>query len=85
VFAGVVVTLLVVGIVAVNALLAQTAFHMREAEARDADLRRATVQLTEEAARLSSPAVVATWARRHGMVTPPAGSVHVLQVPGSGP
>ena len=84
VFAGVIVTVLVVGVVALNALLAQTAFHMREAEARVADLQRANVRLTDEAARLSSPVEVATWARRHGMVTPTAGSVHVLQVPGSG-
>ena len=84
VFAGAIVTVLVVGVVALNALLAQTAFHMREAEARVADLQRANVRLTDEAARLSSPVEVATWARRHGMVTPAAGSVHVLQVPGSG-
>lgn len=83
-FTGVVVTLLVVGVVALNALVAQTAFHMREAEGRLADLHRIGVQLTDDAARLSSPGVVAAWARHHDMVTPAAGEVHILRVPGSG-
>ena len=81
---GILVTVLVVGLVALNALLAQTAFHMNEAQEQLSDLRRANVELTEEAARLSSPVVVATWARRHRMVTPDVGEVHVLHVAGSG-
>jgi hypothetical protein len=83
-FAGVVVTVLVVGVVALNALVAQTAFHMRAAEDTLSDLRRTGVQLTDDAARLSSPVVVAAWARHHQMVTPAAGEVHILRVPGSG-
>ena len=81
---GVLITALVVGLVALNAVLAQTAFHMNAAQEHLSDLRRANVRLTEEAARLSSPEVVATWARRHRMVTPAVGEVHVLHVPGSG-
>ena len=83
-FGGLVLTALVVGVVTLNALLAQAAFQMQEAEARVADLRRTGVQLTEEAARLSSPVLVATWARRHGMTSPDPGEVHILRVPGSG-
>jgi hypothetical protein len=49
-----------------------------------ATLHRDRVTLTDEAARMSSPVVVATWARRHGMVTPAPGEVHILRVPGSG-
>jgi hypothetical protein len=83
-FGGFVITVLIVGVVALSALLAQAAFHMREAEARVTDLRRAGVHLTEEAARLSSPVVVAAWARRHRMVSPAPGEAHILRVPGSG-
>jgi hypothetical protein len=82
-FASVVVTVLVVGVVTLNALVAQTAFHMRAAEDTLSDLRRTGVQLTDEVARLSSPVVVAAWARHHRMVTPAAGEVHILRVPGS--
>lgn len=84
VFTGVVVSALIVGVVALNALLAQAAFGTRAAQARLDVLRSEQVRLIEEAARSSSPVVVATWARRHGMVTPGPGEVHVLRVPGTG-
>ena len=82
-FAGIVVTAVIVGVVALNALLAQTAFQMRTAQARLDDLRREQIGLTDEAARLSSPVLVARWARRHEMVTPAPGAVHILRVPGT--
>jgi hypothetical protein len=75
---------LIVGVVTLNALLAQAAFQMRTAQDRIATLHRDAETLTDEAARLSSPVVVATWARRHDMVTPAPGEVHILRVPGSG-
>jgi hypothetical protein len=84
VFTGVVVSALIVGVVALNALLAQAAFGTRAAQARLDVLRSEQVRLIDEAARSSSPVVVATWARRHGMVTPRPGEVHVLRVPGTG-
>ena len=77
-----VVTVLIV--VTLNALLAQTAFQMQAEQDRVETLQRDAVLLTEQAARLSSPVVVATWARRHDMVTPAPGEVHILRVPGSG-
>ena len=79
-----VVTVLIVGVVTLNALLAQTAFQMQAEQDRVETLQRDAVLLTEQAARLSSPGVVATWARRHDMVTPAPGEVHILRVPGSG-
>jgi hypothetical protein len=84
VFTGIVATVLIVGVVALNAFLAQAAFQMRSAEGRLTDLRRDQLRLTDEAARRSSPVMVAAWARQHDMVTPAAGDVHILRVPGSG-
>jgi hypothetical protein len=84
VFTGLVATVLIVGVVTLNALLAQAAFQMRSAQDRVETLQRDSVRLTDESARLSSPAVIATWARRHEMVTPAPGEVHILRVPGSG-
>jgi hypothetical protein len=84
-FTGIVVTVLIVGVVALNAFLAQAAFQMRSAEDRLGQLRRDQLHLTDEAAHLSSPVLVAAWARQHDMVTPAAGDVHIVRVPGSGP
>jgi hypothetical protein len=84
VFTGVIVTALIVGVVALNAFLAQAAFQIRSAEGRLQELRRDQLQLTDEAARQSSPVLVAAWARQHDMVTPAPGEVHILRVPGSG-
>jgi hypothetical protein len=84
VFTGVVVTALIVGVVALNAFLAQAAFQIRSEEGRLEGLRRDQLQLTDEAARQSSPVLVAAWARQHDMVTPAPGEVHILRVPGSG-
>lgn len=81
---GVVATVLIVGVVALNAFLAQAAFQMRSAEGRLEELRRDQLRLTDQAARLSSPVLVAAWARQHGMVTPASGEIHILRVPGSG-
>jgi hypothetical protein len=84
VLTGIIATVLIVGVVALNAFLAQAAFQMRSAEGRLADLRHDQLRLTDEAARRSSPVMVAAWARQHDMVTPAAGEVHILRVPGSG-
>jgi Tfp pilus assembly protein PilV len=80
----VVVTVLIVGVVTLNALLAQAAFQMQATQDRVQALQRETVQLTDEAARRSAPGAVATWARHHDMVTPAPGEVHILRVPGAG-
>ena len=74
-FMCLVVTVLIVGVVTLNALLAQTAFQMQAEQDRVATLQRDAVLPTEQAARLSSPVVVATWARRprHGDAGPRRG------------
>jgi hypothetical protein len=84
IFTGIVVTVLIVGVVALNAFLAQAAFQMRSADGRLDELRRDQLHLTDEAARLSSPVLVAAWARQHDMVTPAPGEIYILRVPGSG-
>jgi cell division protein FtsL len=83
IFACCVVGLMVVGLVGVNALLAQSSFRVHRLELlieRRSDRNR---ELTEQAARLSAPERIAEWARRHGMRLPRAGQLHVLRVAGS--
>ncbi len=82
-FAGFIVTVLIVGVVTLNAFLAQAAFQIRSTEVHLDQLGRDQLRLTDVAARLSSPVQVASWARRHQMVTPAAGEIHILRVPGS--
>jgi hypothetical protein len=84
VFSGAVIAVLVVGVVTLNALLAQTAFHLREEQSRLDDLHERQIMLTDQVAHLSAPGTVAKWARQHDMVMPAAGDVHILPVPGSG-
>jgi cell division protein FtsL len=66
----VVVGLMVLGIVSLNALLAQTSFHVDEAERRIADLSQEHLELVREQAQLSAPGRIAEWARRNGMRLP---------------
>jgi cell division protein FtsB len=79
-----VLAVLVVGVVALSAFLAQTAFHLREVQGHLDDLHERQVMLTDQVAHLSSPGAVAKWARQHDMVMPASGDVHILPVPGSG-
>jgi cell division protein FtsL len=81
---AVIVTALVLGLVALQALLAQESFKIDDLQSR---LDRLT-QLNEEyglaAARLGSPSRIAAEARNLGM-TLPAGGIVVLHVPGGSP
>jgi cell division protein FtsB len=81
---GAVIAVLVVGIVTLTALLAQTAFHLQEVQGRLDGLDQRQVMLTDQVAHLSSPGAVAKWARQHDMVMPAAGDVHILPVAGTG-
>jgi cell division protein FtsL len=83
-FAGGVVSVLVMGLVAVNALLVQTTYRMQSVQAQVKTLSDRHVQLQEEAASLSSPQRVADWAREHQMVMPGPGATVILRVPGNG-
>ncbi|MEP6972706.1 MAG: hypothetical protein ABI869_01025 [Actinomycetota bacterium] len=79
VFASVVIVLLVVGVVALNALFAQTAFAVHSMQTHIAGLAEQHDVLAMDAARLSSPSRIATWAERYQMVLPD--NVVILRVP----
>ena len=82
VFSAIVVGLLVVGLVAVNALVAQSSFRIDDLRERVDRLSRHYTLLQVQAARLSAPDRVAEWAERHGLRSPDDGDVHILRVPG---
>ncbi len=83
IFATGIVVLLVIGVVALNAMFAQTAFAVHETQARVADLREQRAVLATEAARLSSPGRIGDWAAASQMV--PARDVVILHVSGRRP
>ena len=78
-FASVVIVLLVVGVVALNALFAQTAFAVHSMQTHVSALNEQHDVLETDAARLSSPSRIATWAERYQMVLPD--NVVILRVP----
>ena len=78
-FASIVIVLLVVGVVALNALFAQTAFAVHSMQTHVAGLDEQHDVLATDAARLSSPSRIATWAERYQMVLP--NNVVILRVP----
>ncbi len=73
---------LVIGIVAVHALLVQTQYAMRSAAQESSRLEIEHQDLVKQVAQLSSPARVAAWAHGRGMVTPT--DVVILRIPGTG-
>jgi cell division protein FtsL len=82
VFASIVIVMLVIGVVAVNALFAQTAFAVHSLQSRVTELAEQHDVLATSAARLSSPSRIASWAERAHMVAPD--DVIILRVPGFG-
>jgi cell division protein FtsL len=70
IFATVVLGSMVLGIVSLNALLAQQSFRIDEAERRLEALQTEHLDLVHEQARLSAPGRIAAWARRNGMRLP---------------
>ena len=70
VLATLLVAPMLLGIVSVNALLAQTSFRIDEAERRLEELSTEHLALLHEQARLSAPGRIAAWARRNGMRLP---------------
>jgi cell division protein FtsL len=77
---AIVVTALVVGVVSLSALAVQSSFEADDLRSQIGDLADRQRVLTEQVASLSSPARVALWARRAGMVVP--ADVVVLRVQG---
>lgn len=78
-FASTLVGLMVFGLVAMSALLAQSAFHIGDLSKRVDALSQEHMRLTREAATLSAPDRIASWAQRHGMRPPD--EIHILHVP----
>jgi cell division protein FtsL len=81
VLASTVVGSMVFGIVVVNVLLAQTSFHIGEAERRLEELSEDNLELAREQATLSAPGRISAWASRHGMRLPD--DIRILHAPGS--
>jgi cell division protein FtsL len=79
VFASSVIIALVVGVVALNALFAQTAFAVHSMQTRVTELGEQHDVLANEAAELSSPSRIAMWAELSQMVLPE--KVVILRVP----
>jgi cell division protein FtsL len=79
VFASAVIVVLVVGVVALNALFAQTAFAVHSTQTQLSDLAEQHDVLATEEAQLSSPGRIAVWAERYHMVLPD--NVVILRVP----
>jgi cell division protein FtsL len=82
IFSGVVVAVLVVGVVAVNALVVNTTYKLRgvQQEVRALDDESETLQI--QVAHRSSPSRIAIWADEHGMILPAPQDVVPLAVPG---
>ncbi|HEY7667443.1 MAG TPA: hypothetical protein VIE12_04895 [Actinomycetota bacterium] len=71
---------MIVGVVALNAMLAQTAFATHAARADLAELVERHEVLVKQLATSSAPGRLADWARSQGMVMPDR--VAILSVPG---
>lgn len=74
---------MILGLVALNALLAQSSFRVDDLERRMVALSQDHLELVHEQATLSAPGRIAAWARRHGMRLPD--DIRFLHVPPAGP
>ena len=77
-FAAVVVGMLVLGLVTLNAFVAQSSFRIDHLQARVDEQSQRYLALERQAAHLSAPGRIAAWAGRHEMRTPD--EISVLQV-----
>lgn len=82
VFAASVVSVIVVGIMALNAMVVNTTYRMESAQQALGDLHEQQKSLSTEVARLSSPSRIAEWAATQQMVMPD--DVVILRVAGVG-
>jgi len=82
---GLIVAGLLVGIVTLQAFVAQQSFRMQDLQERTRELQLQYGELKAQAAALSAPSRVAAAAQRHGMVLPDASQVQTLRVPGIDP
>lgn len=79
VFSAFVVSSMILAIVTLNVLLAQTSFRMDAAQERIDRLTQEQVDLVRHQATLSAPGRIAAWARRHDMRLPD--DIRFLHVP----
>ena len=80
-----VVVPLIVGLVSLNAVLAQTSFSVDALTTRVNTLQQKSEELRKDVAVLSSPDRVSRWALKEHMITPDQHDVHVLHPPAHGP
>jgi hypothetical protein len=83
VFTAVVLSAMVVGLVSLNAMRVDAAYRTRSVAERVRLLTDERRTLVNDVARLSSPSRIGTWAHGQGLVSPAAGDVVILQVPGT--
>lgn len=81
-FAAGVLSLLLLGLVALNTLLIQTTYRTQDVQQQVRDLADQQVRLSNDAAALSSPERIADWATSQGMAMPRPGDTVILRVPG---
>lgn len=81
-FTAGVLSVFLLGLVALNALLVQTTYRMQDVQQQVRDLADHQVRLSNDAAELSSPQRVAEWAASQGMTMPGVGDTVILRVPG---
>jgi cell division protein FtsL len=74
---------MVLGLVALNALLAQSSFRVDDLEQRVGVLTQENLEFTRQQAALSAPGRIAAWARSHGMRLPD--EIRYLHVPAARP
>jgi len=79
ILSSVLVGSMVFGLVALNALLAQSSFRVDDLEQRVGVLTQENLELTRQQAALSAPGRIAAWARSHGMRLPD--EIRFLHVP----
>lgn len=79
ILSSVLVGSMVLGLVALNALLAQSSFRVDDLEERVGILTQENLELTRQQAALSAPGRIAAWARSHGMRLPD--EIRFLHVP----
>jgi cell division protein FtsL len=79
ILSSVLVGSMVLGLVALNALLAQSSFRVDDLEQRVGVLTQENLELTRQQAALSAPGRIAAWARSHGMRLPD--EIRFLHVP----
>jgi hypothetical protein len=84
VFAGLVVTGLLVVLVSLQVMMAQASFHASELHARIAELSDRYEVMAAQAAQLSAPGRIAEWAAARGMVQADGSHTVILHVPGRG-